>query len=98
MVRNDEHAKRLIDKREQANKKGLPNAVKRYMKRTGFNPNPPVLNGDMQNLPPNTSIYFELLGLQSKRWAASLFYKERKHGETYANQTKIKRWKTNDLQ
>ena len=47
MVRNDEHAKRLIDKRQAANKKGLPNAVKRYMRRTGFNPNPPVLNGDM---------------------------------------------------
>ena len=47
MVRNDEHAKRLIDKRQSANKNGLPNAVKRYMKRTGFNPNPPVLNGDM---------------------------------------------------
>ena len=47
MVRNDEHAKKLIEKREQANKNGLPNAVKRYMKRTGFNPNPPVLNGDM---------------------------------------------------
>ena len=47
MVRNDEHAKRLIEKRQQANKKGLPNAVKRYMKRTGFNPNPPMLSGDM---------------------------------------------------
>ena len=74
MVHNGERAKRLIEKREQANKNGLPNAVKRYMKRTGFNPNPPVLNGDMQNLLLTTSIYFELLGLQSKRWAVSLFY------------------------
>ena len=47
MVRNDEHAKRLVEKRQQAQKKGLPSAVKRYMKRTGFNPNAPVLNGDM---------------------------------------------------
>ena len=47
MVRNDEHAERLIDKRQAANKKDLPSAVKRYMKRTGFNPNPPVLNGDV---------------------------------------------------
>ena len=43
----EQHALRLIDKRIDANKKGLPNAVKRYMKRTGFNPNPPVLNGDI---------------------------------------------------
>ena len=81
MVRNDEHAKRLIDKRQQANKKGLPNAVKRYMTRTGFNPNPPVLNGDMQNLLLTTSIYFELLGLQSKRWAVSLFYLQDTQGK-----------------
>ena len=47
MVRNDEHAKRLIEKGQRAQKKGLPSAVKRYMKRTGFNPNPPVLNGDI---------------------------------------------------
>ena len=47
MVRNDEHAKRLIEKRQSAGNKGLPNAVKRYMKRTGFNPNPPVFNGDI---------------------------------------------------
>ena len=47
MVRNDKHAKQLIEKRQQSQKKGLPNAVKRYMKRTGFNPNPPVLNGDI---------------------------------------------------
>ena len=47
MVRNDEHAKRLIDKHQQANKKGLPNAVKRYTKRTGFKPNPRMLNGDI---------------------------------------------------
>lgn len=33
MVRNDEHAQRLIDKRKAAGKKGLPNAVKRYNKR-----------------------------------------------------------------
>ena len=47
MVRNNEHAKRLIEKRQQENKKGLPSAVKRYMKRTGFKPNPRILNGDI---------------------------------------------------
>lgn len=47
MVRNDEHAKRLVEKRQQAQKKGLPSAVKRYMKRTGFNPNLPVSSGDI---------------------------------------------------
>lgn len=43
----EQHAQRLIDNRRVQGKKGLPNAVKRYMKRTGFNPNPSVLNGDI---------------------------------------------------
>ena len=47
MVRNDKHAKQLIEKRQQSQKKGLPNAVRRYMKRTGFKPNPRMLNGDI---------------------------------------------------
>ena len=47
MVRSDKHAKQLIERRQQSQKKGLPNAVKRYMKRTGFKPNPRMLNGDI---------------------------------------------------
>ena len=47
MVRNDKHAKQLIEKHQSSQKKGLPNAVKRYMKRTGFKPNPRMLNGDI---------------------------------------------------
>lgn len=35
MVRNDEHAKRLIKQRKDAGLKGKPKAVKRYEKRTG---------------------------------------------------------------
>ena len=71
MVRNDEHAKKLIEKHQQANKKGWPSAVKRYMKRTGFNPNPPVLNGDMQNLLLTTSNY---LACNLSDGVAGLFY------------------------
>lgn len=35
MVRNDEHAKRLIKQRKDAGLKGKPKAVQRYEKRTG---------------------------------------------------------------
>lgn len=34
MVRNNEHAKRLIKQRAEAGKQGKPKAVKRYEKRT----------------------------------------------------------------